>query len=91
MNGITLPPFFVAIATVSFTRSPERAAAITAAPSFTKRTLSARPMPFDAPVMIATFPSSNPIPVLPDTWLQKFQHFGQITNLEVRRWHIGAP
>ena len=34
-------------------------------PSFANRTLSARPMPFDAPVMIATFPSSNPIRVSP--------------------------
>src|SRR5262245_36280224 len=59
--AIALPPAAVIPAAVSFTRSPERAAQTTAAPSRAKRWLIALPIPRDAPVMSATRPSSNPI------------------------------
>src|SRR5262245_43932438 len=59
--AIALPPAAVIPAAVSFTRSPERAAQATAAPSRAKRSLSALPIPREAPVMSATRPSSNPI------------------------------
>src|SRR5215470_1130434 len=57
------PPAAVTLAAVSFTRSAERAAHTTAAPSRPKRRLSARPMPLEAPVMMATLPSSRPMSV----------------------------
>jgi len=59
------PPALFTRAAVSFTRSAERAAQTTAAPSRAKRRLKARPMPLDAPVMMATFPSSRPMSLPP--------------------------
>src|SRR5262249_27224115 len=56
---------FCTCAAVSLTRSAERAAQTTRAPSRAKRRLNARPIPLDAPVMIATLPSSKPISVPP--------------------------
>src|SRR5712691_8708754 len=62
---MALPPAAPTCAAVSLTRSAERAAQTTRAPSRAKRRLMTRPMPVDAPVTMATFPSSKPIRNLP--------------------------
>src|SRR5262249_29238382 len=59
VTALARPPAFVTRSAVSRTRSVDRAAQITAAFSCANRRLSARPMPFDAPVIIATLPSSS--------------------------------
>src|SRR5215510_4459527 len=60
-TAIALPPAAVIAPAVSFNWSPVRDAQTTAAPSRAKRSLSALPIPLDAPVMSATRVSSKPI------------------------------
>src|SRR5436309_15089852 len=62
---MALPPAAPTCAAVSLTRSAERAVQTTRAPSRAKRRLMTRPMPLDAPVTMATFPSSKPMRNLP--------------------------
>ena len=61
-------PALFTSAVVSFTRSADRAAQMTRAPSRPKRRASARPIPFEAPVMMATLPSSIPMVVPHRPW-----------------------
>src|SRR6266403_2182145 len=60
-SAIARPPSALTSAVVSSTRSRERAAQITAAPSPANIRLITRPTPLLAPVMSATFPVSCPI------------------------------
>jgi hypothetical protein len=62
---MALPPVRVTSAAVAFTWSAERAVQTTAAPSSAKRKLSARPMPFEAPVIKATLPSNSLMAIAP--------------------------